>query len=118
MNELVEKLQRALDLGGNTHSISDVLDDIQKGTSKMWVSDTNQSAIIANVEDHPQIRVLFVWLAAGLAEEILEMAPAVYEWGRKQGCVRAELVGRKGWTRVMAAQGWKPAPLVTLVKEL
>jgi hypothetical protein len=48
------------------------------------------------------MRVCRIWLAGGdMAELTTEMLPQVEAWAKANGCTRMEIVGRKGWKRVL-----------------
>lgn len=115
LDELLPKLEKALEYGGGTHTPQDVAEDVRRGDAQAW--ERNGGFLVTFIEEHPQEKVLFFWIAAGELEACIELAEEVYEWGRAQGCTRARLLGRKGWAKPLAAHGWTPG-LVEYTKEL
>lgn len=109
-------LQKALDLGGNTHTLEDVRQGIAEGRLQYWPG--VNSAIITEIIEYPQARALHFFLAGGNLAEIEAMYPAVEAWGRDQGCTVASTSGRPGWERTfLKREGWKPRTVV-MTKEL
>ncbi len=100
---LAGKFRKALAVGKDTHSLEDVQARIESGHAVYWPGPT--SAIVTEIIDYPQHRQLNFWLAVGNVAELRTMYPAICEWGRTQGCVRATLNGRAGWARSLFAQG-------------
>jgi hypothetical protein len=35
-------------------------------------------------------------------------------WGREQGCEKVTVMGRKGWERALAADGYRPAAVLLM----
>jgi hypothetical protein len=100
----LHKLSRALGVDQHKYTPGDVADAISAGTAKMW-SDEG-TIVVAQIHDYPRARVLNIWLVVGemaLAEKLM---PAVYEYGREQGCDYAETLARRGWERTPAGKGW------------
>jgi hypothetical protein len=106
-------LQRALDRGGNTHNVDDVLRRIETGQARLWQN--NDSVGVTEVIQYPNKRIARIWLAAGNVDDIKEVEPAVCMWAKENKCQEVHIDGRHGWERV-----WKDyrAVRVTLVKEL
>lgn len=97
---MVELLQEALDHGGNTHSIDDVLTMIHDRRAELWCG--AGSAVVTELVDYPQLKALRVWLVAGDINEIRSMEPKVTEFARQHGAKRLEIGGgRPGWERVL-----------------
>ena len=104
--ELIPGLMKALKMGAQTHSIADVVDMIDKGDAQLHGCE--DAVIITQVYDEPQAKVLHFWLATGELEPVIELSHRVTAWGKEIGCTRATLAGRKGWEKVLAADGWRP----------
>ncbi len=75
------------------------------------------AAIVTEVQDHGDHRVLFCWAAGGDMEEVLAMASGIEAVGRLLGCQYAMSEGRGGWARVMKKHGYEPYS-VTIRKAL
>lgn len=114
--DFLPQLEEALDRAGNTHTARDVARMIVQGDAQLWLRDGGM--IVTEVEDYPRGPVLRFWLAAGDKDDILDLLPEVYEWGREVGCKKATMLGRKGWGRVLADDGWEASPLVHFTRAL
>lgn len=101
----VKGIERALREGGSTHTVEDVLRQIEAGKAQLWVRDN--ALIVTEIHETPRASILHFWLATGKMEPVLELHREVMEWGRTQGCDRATLTGRRGWLRVLAGLGWR-----------
>jgi hypothetical protein len=99
-------LARALEHAPETHTLEDVIDQIARGDAQVW--QTEESVLVTEVYDTPRMRVIHVWLAAGEMGEVIALSHQALSWGRKLGCKRASLAGRRGWERKLAAEGWTP----------
>jgi hypothetical protein len=105
----------ALALSGGTHTIDDVLAQIESGEAQLWWDD--DGTVVTEIYDYPGKKVLHFWLAAGELNGVIRQSHRAMEWGREQGCTTANLVGRRGWERALAAEGWG-ARLTLMTKEL
>jgi hypothetical protein len=109
-------LDAALDHAGRSHALEDVAAMIAEGEAQLWTGE--RSAAVTLIEDEPRERRLLVWLAGGdLGELVADLRPRIEAYGRQCGCRRMLIVGRAGWERALARQGY--APLARLIaKEL
>ena len=112
---MIDKIREALEYGHGTHTVQDLMTEVEQGHARAWVEQDN--VIIARIEEYPQKRILCFWLAAGELEPLLEMAKEVYEWGREEGCDMARMIGRRGWKKPLQEHGWGVS-LVEYTKEL
>lgn len=110
-------LARALEYAGGSHTLADIKAAVAQGDCQEWLGD--RSAIITEIRQTPQQKILLFWLAAGEMDELRAMAEPICEWGRQQHCVKAQLIGRRGWERSPIAKydGWKFVSIV-MEKEL
>lgn len=108
-------IEAALKHGGDTHSIHDVEALVAGQYAQLW--QTERACIVTEVDQAPGAKTLRFWLATGDLEEVIVMSRGIEDWGRRQGCTRSEFAGRRGWERVLAAEGWSPS-LIVLTKEL
>lgn len=109
------RLQRALDHAGNTHTIDDVLAAIERRDAQVWTAPN--SLIVTELVSYPRLTSLRYWLGAGDLHEVLSLHPEIETWARRNGCTRAEGLGRRGWERVMGNRGWRHAG-AWMVKDL
>lgn len=74
------------------------------------------STICAEIVTHPNVGIKTIDFpyAGGNLEEIKAYEPRLLEWGRKEGCTKAILSGRRGWARAL---GYTPAYTV-MTKDL
>lgn len=107
---LLADLDRALAYAGGTHTLGDVLRQILAGTAQLW--EAEDAVIVTEVHDYPRMRVVHFWLAAGRLDAVVDLSHRVLNWAKGAGCARATLAGRKGWERVLAADGWEPMLIV------
>lgn len=105
--ELSPLLQPALDREGNLFSLDDVWQAVQEGKAQFWPGRT--SALVTEIKVYPRGKVLNVWLAGGVLDEIRNIVPFIRSFGSEKGCTKIALTGRKGWAKVL---GMKPASIV------
>lgn len=92
-------LERALK-HQDTHGIDDVRAAIERGEAQLWCG--ARSCVVTEIIEHPRRRVCRIWLAAGCKKELIEqMLVDIRKWARMQTCDKLEVVGRKGWSRVL-----------------
>lgn len=104
--QLIERIAVALELGGGTHSVQDVFDEVLAGRAQLW--STDDAVIITEVIDYPRKRVLRFWIAAGELEPVLALSRQIYPWAQQLGCECAQMTGRKGWTKALQSEEWAP----------
>lgn len=98
------KLEKALEYGGGTHTLDDVLAAVERGHMQIWPG--KHSVLITELHQYPQMKAVRVFAGAGDLGELLEMEKAVAEWGKAEGCKRIEGYGRLGWQRALRAKGY------------
>lgn len=108
---MIARLAEALEHGGGTHSLNDVLAQIEKGDAQLWQNEGG--VIVTEMKDTPNKRVVHFWLAAGELESVVALSKDVLAWAKEKGCEQATLAGRRGWERVLASEGW--APMLTVM---
>ena len=80
---------------------------LHAGEAQLW-ADT-RAAMVTVVEDDPLERRLLIWLAGGdLGNLVRRLRPAAEVWARTQGCRRVVIIGRAGWERALAPEGYAP----------
>lgn len=119
MNTIAEArshIEAALQHSGGTHSFEDIVAGVTVGVMQFWPGPN--SAIVTEIQEYPQKRVLHYFLAGGNLAELQRMLPTIEAWGREHGCTMATLAGRMGWQRTfLQHEGWT-ARLVVMSKEL
>jgi hypothetical protein len=110
------QIEKALD---GSYSSYDILEYIKQNRMQLWISwnDGIEASFVTEVCDYPQLRVMR-WVLAGGSnmESWLDLVTSkVEDWAKRNNCQRLEIVGRKGWTKVL--RDYKPQA-VYFVKEL
>jgi hypothetical protein len=107
-------IKRALKYSGGTHTPEDVFDAITSGGAQLWCGAA--SVIVTQIVVYPRLKACRIWLAGGDMAELTEtMLPDVEAWAKAKGCKRMQVVGRKGWARVLRDYR---EPSVVLEKEI
>ena len=106
-------IENALKHANHSHSVLDVLDAIKSGKAQFFSMEN--SAIVTEIVDYPQKSVCRIWLAGGDMDELLEAEKHIAAIAKSIGCTGMEIIGRKGWERVLT--DYKPTAVV-LVKDL
>ena len=83
----------------DTHTLDDVHEAINDGRAELWP--LRDSALVTEIVEYPQRRVLRVWLAGGKLDELQRGLPFLDQIAKDLGCSRIELEGRKGWVKVL-----------------
>jgi len=104
---LEHHVENALHYSGGTHAVEDIFKGVLVGEFQIWTGP--DSIIISEILEYPQLRALNFFLAGGHMDEIQEMEKTVVEWARSQGCSRATVAGRDGWSRTfLRERGYEP----------
>jgi hypothetical protein len=107
-SEKMRRMQIALDYGGNTHSVGDIVELLKSGQAKLFENDSG--CIVAEMHRFPRYNAVHFWLLFGELKHILALEHDVLPWGIEQGATIATACGRPGWGRVSSPTGWRPAP--------
>jgi len=115
-SQVKPQIEKALD---GSYSSCDILEYIKQNRMQLWISwnDGIEASFVTEVCDYPQLRVLR-WVLAGGSnmESWLDLVTSkVEDWAKRNNCQRLEIVGRKGWTKVL--RDYEPQA-VYFVKEL
>lgn len=109
-------LAAALAHAGDTHTLDDVRAMVEAREARFWSG--RDAAMVTTLEEHPRFKALMIWLAGGdLAELVHEIRPAAERWAAAEGCTRSMVLGRPGWARVLASEGYGAAATL-LTKDL
>ena len=103
----------ALEYAHNSHSFEQVIDIVKRGDAQFWAFP--DSAIVTEIIEYPQRRTLRFWLAGGNLKRLLDVEPKIRKWSILYQCEAVEIIGRKGWEKVL--KGYEPTAIV-LVKEI
>lgn len=111
MPDFVAMIQSALDQGGNTHSVDDVIEGVGRGDYQWWAG--KNSVCVTEIVEFPQKKGFNFWLAGGDVVELMqEIEPVAAAFGKDNGCVFSygSLVDRPGWDKVVPdgyEKGWR-----------
>jgi hypothetical protein len=109
-------LDAALAHAGRTHRLLDVRAMVEADEAQAWPG--RRAAMVTVVEDDPCERRMLIWLAGGdLDELVTRLRPAAEAWARSQRCRRVLVMGRPGWERALAPEGYAPLARI-IAKEL
>jgi hypothetical protein len=103
------RLAKALEYGGCTHSVEDVVQLCQEGKARLW-GDDGDGCIVTEIHAFPQRRAIHFWLISGTLRDCLALEHEILPWAIEEGCTVATACGRRGWGRVSAKTGWRPQP--------
>jgi hypothetical protein len=100
-------LDAALAHAGRTHRLEDVRALVEAGEAQLWASE--HAAMVTVIEEDPLERRLLIWLAGGDLDDLVRsLRPQAEDWARRQGCRRVVVIGRAGWERALAPEGYAP----------
>jgi hypothetical protein len=106
-------IQSALVYAGHSHTLQDVWQAITNKQAAFFPYE--KSAIVVEIVDYPQRATCRIWLAGGDMDELLEAEKELRVWAKERGCESMEIIGRKGWERVLTEY---KSSAVILTKEL
>tara|TARA_B100001939_G_scaffold103303_1_gene89273 strand:+ start:232 stop:633 length:402 start_codon:yes stop_codon:yes gene_type:complete len=94
-------LEKALD---ETYTIDDIYKGLIDDRMQLFISwndERVESAVVTEIAQYPQSKVLRYFLAGGVnLENWLERIQKVIEkFAKKENCTHLEVAGRKGWVR-------------------
>ncbi len=97
-------LMPALDRSGGTHDWLDIVEGVHSTKMQLWVND--EAAAITEIVVYPRKRVLNVFLAGGVLDQVMDMLESAKMWGVSQGCSDIMMSGRRGWIKPLGDKGW------------
>lgn len=95
------QITKALAVSGDERTIEDLYVSALTGAMQLWISP--DSIVFTEILCYPRTKAIRAVIAAGRLSGVVELIPMIAKWGQKQGCKRAELLGRRGWVRAL---GW------------
>jgi hypothetical protein len=109
-------LADALERSGDAYNVDDVLKEIQDDHAIFYP--TRKGASVFRVALYPRKRILQIWLAGGDMESSIDsILEAAEHHAAKHECDSIEVLGRRGWERVLKPYGYEHKR-VMLIKEL
>ena len=110
---LAKHIEGALEYAGNSHTLTDIYEEILAGRAQLWAG--KNSVIVTEIVSYPNFKSVRFWLAGGRMSELLKMEKKVTEWAKGIDCTVCEIIGRKGWEKVLT--NYKKTAVI-LTKEL
>lgn len=102
---LLIRMRKALRLGGDTHTIEDLVEALRKGEMQAFHND--RAIIITEISQSPRRRFVHFFLAAGELDGVMELTDQIEKWAIEQGCEFGRACVRPGYEPVLKAKGWK-----------
>jgi hypothetical protein len=107
MHTLPELFDKALRLGGYTHTRDDIAEGIKSGQFQYWGDES--CCLVTQIVEYPRKRVLHLFIAAGDLNKLLnKYLPIVKKFAAENGCTSLTSVSRKGFLKRFPAYGFKP----------
>lgn len=108
-------IEAALDEGGNTHSLLDIVNGVLSGHFQLWPA--VDACAVTEVVTYPNCQNLHIFLAGGNKARIVDMHASAEAFARQIGCAAVTIAGRRGWARELRHLGYEEM-LTTVVKRL
>jgi predicted glycosyltransferase len=106
--EKLRRLQKALDLAGPTHRLTDVVERIKDHRAQIW--EHGDGCIVTELHEYPLAKAVHYWLVSGVLKDCLALEHDINTWANEQGCTLATACGRRGWGRALEPLGWGERP--------
>lgn len=97
-------LQAALDKMGNEYEFEDIKDQLMSGDKQLWLG--KAFAAVTEIILYPRKKVVLVHLAGGDMQELIDTIPELEEFARIVEADGIEIVGRKGWSKILGNHGF------------
>lgn len=82
--------------------LSHVRDMVANREAQVWcVGEPPACALVTKIENSKEYRYGLMWLAAGDMRLVEEVKPIVENWFRSMGCKYVQIIGRRGWKKVL-----------------
>lgn len=116
-SQVAPLLEKALD---ETYSIKDILYGLANDRMQLFISWNNnrvESAVVTEIAQYPQAKVLRYFLAGGrnLENWLERIQEKIEKFAKQNKCTYLEVAGRKGWVRKL--KGYKMKAII-LSKEI
>ena len=114
--EGLELLHEAVKTSHGRCTVNDTIEAVYRGKKQLWAAydDTVHGVITTSIVEYPRIKALVMELCAGdnLSQWKGQMLEMIEQFARDCGCAKIEMVGRKGWERVLDHDGYRPTHFV------
>lgn len=109
-----QKLERALEMMGKTHTIADIREAISLGTMQSFVE--GDSWAITQICLTPRKRIMEIILVVGEQADLDRLYQRVISFAKETQCSLIRTVGRLGWKPQADKHGWKIGASVYLME--
>lgn len=107
---LISKMEKALRLSGNTHTVSDVVHALREGHMQAFWNET--SVVITEVSNAPRRKFVSVFLVAGNLDGVMGLHDNVRDWALSNEYDFSRIIVRPGFARLLQQRGWKKRQVV------
>lgn len=107
---LLIKVRKALRLGGDTHTMDDLVGALKRG--EMQIHHNDRAVIITEIMQAPRRRYLNFVVVAGDMDAVDQLTPEVTQWALDHGCEFARASVRLGFEQPLKARGWRKSQIV------
>ena len=104
-DHLISKMEKALRLSGNTHTVSDVFNALREGHMQAFWNET--SVVITEVANTPRRKFVSVFLVAGDLDGVMGLHNQIADWAKSNRYDFARIVVRPGFVKLLERNGWK-----------
>lgn len=108
--KMLKLLEKGLKMGGDTHTLEDILDEIKSGHKQSFASGNTWA--ITQVLDFPRRRVLELFLVVGHGKDLSVLEEQITEYARSIGADFIRTSGRPGWKTHAKKMGWELSHVV------
>lgn len=100
-----DQLREALERMGNTHSLKNILAEIEAHTMQSFVE--GETWAVTKVIQFPQRKVLEIILVIGDIDDAVKLHDVVMDFAAEQGCDLIRTFARDGWHQWAKKRGWQ-----------
>lgn len=109
-DRLISKMEKALRLSGNTHTVSDVFNALREGYMQAFWNET--SVVITEVANTPRRKFVSVFLVAGDLDGVMGLHDRVRDWALSNEYDFSRIIVRPGFAKLLEQRGWKKRQVV------
>jgi hypothetical protein len=104
-DEIVQRIEKALKHGGDTHTWDDIRQGLIDGHFQLhW---NNGGVAITEIQVFPRRKNLHCFVVAGEMESVVALRNDMARFARAHDCKAITASGRIGWERVLPKTGWR-----------
>ena len=107
-------IERAMKYGGGELWPEDVKEHLLEGRKQLWIVVEGNiviASIVTEIATYPRKKVVRILMIGGdrLTEWGRDLHATLEKWAKRIGANSIEIIGRKGWERLMKEFGYKAA---------